>query len=114
MMFSRFAGLAILYLAGVEAGVARTWVIGEGYPLTISRMDPIVSPGKVAGHTHHVIGGSAFNREWFASVADSCGVRRVQNGTVHFDRHRHIHSPHSLILIYTASQSHPQPPLNSF
>jgi hypothetical protein len=33
---------------------------GESGVLTISRMDPIVAPGSIAGHVHQVIGGSGF------------------------------------------------------
>jgi hypothetical protein len=29
--------------------------------LVNARIDPIVAPGKVSGHTHHVVGGSAFS-----------------------------------------------------
>jgi hypothetical protein len=31
-------------------------------PLTIQRSDPIVNPGAPGGHTHAIIGGSAFSR----------------------------------------------------
>lgn len=50
-------------------------------PVTIERADPIVAPGKVAGHTHIVSGGSGFSPS--ASAADlrasncsSCGIQQ--------------------------------------
>lgn len=30
-------------------------------PLVVERVDPIISPGKVAGHTHTISGGSGFS-----------------------------------------------------
>ena len=31
--------------------------------LVYARLDPIISPGKVSGHVHNVMGGSCFSRE---------------------------------------------------
>lgn len=41
-----------------------SWVLSHSMSLAISRMDPIVNPGGVAGHVHNVLGGSAFSSEF--------------------------------------------------
>nr|XP_018265692.1 uncharacterized protein I303_02064 [Kwoniella dejecticola CBS 10117]OBR87850.1 hypothetical protein I303_02064 [Kwoniella dejecticola CBS 10117] len=44
------------------------------FPLINSRLDPIVNPGKVSGHVHHVVGGSAFaaTQDYASSRASKC------------------------------------------
>ena len=36
------------------------FVLGSGMPVSIQRVDPLLAPGKVAGHVHSVVGGNAF------------------------------------------------------
>lgn len=53
---------AILNLASAKE--SRTFAVNHFYgqgPLTEGRMDPIVDPGKPAGHVHAIQGGSNFN-----------------------------------------------------
>jgi len=38
-------------------------------PLTVQRTDPIVTPGKISGHVHAVIGGTAFQQSMSESTA---------------------------------------------
>lgn len=46
---------------GSSADVTPFWVLQcNGAPVVTERLDPIVSPGLVSGHTHSVWGGNAF------------------------------------------------------
>ena len=53
-----------LFLFATRVTAARTpgsfTVIGFGNPVVVGREDPIVSPGRVSGHVHTVMGGNAF------------------------------------------------------
>lgn len=55
--------LALLALAFAGGASAKKGVFVVNTPgtLTISRMDPIVNPGALAGHVHRVVGASNFN-----------------------------------------------------
>ncbi len=56
--------LALATLAAAKPpSNSRTYAVDYFYgtgPLVEGRIDPIVSPGQVAGHVHTVMGGSAF------------------------------------------------------
>ncbi|TYJ52512.1 hypothetical protein B9479_006872 [Cryptococcus floricola] len=58
-MLALFGILALL--GGAAAWPDPFWVVMHGNAIFTSRLDPIVSPGAVAGHVHSVIGGTAFN-----------------------------------------------------
>lgn len=44
-----------------EPSIKAFFVMGCGKPITIDRLDPIISPGLPSAHLHTVMGGSAFN-----------------------------------------------------
>ncbi|KIM39233.1 hypothetical protein M413DRAFT_75023 [Hebeloma cylindrosporum] len=50
----------ILALAAAVTSARAYWLMGIENFITTERIDPIVSPGKVASHVHSVIGGSNF------------------------------------------------------
>ena len=53
--------LAYLSLAlSLSATANAYWLMGLGDAITKERIDPIVNPGEVSGHTHIVFGGSNF------------------------------------------------------
>jgi hypothetical protein len=56
---------AIAHLATLTTTLAGAdfFVMSQCASLTVSRIDPIVNPGKVAKHVHNVCGGSSFGRE---------------------------------------------------
>lgn len=78
-----FATLA--FLVGRAAAV--NWVLSHSMSLAVSRIDPILDEGGVAGHVHNVIGGSAFNSE--SSVAMLRDARGNQADTFA----EHLNSP---------------------
>jgi hypothetical protein len=47
----------------VSPVVGQAWVMSEGMAITMSRVDPIVNPGGIAGHVHNVLGASKFSRK---------------------------------------------------
>ena len=65
------AGLASL--TGASAQVA-AWHMDSLNLLTVERLDPVVSPNQVAGHMHHIVGGSAFGAAYNfeTQVASRC------------------------------------------
>ncbi|WOO80345.1 uncharacterized protein LOC62_03G003862 [Vanrija pseudolonga] len=60
MIKTALAFKALWALAGVTMVDASFWVIPDIQILTTARMDPIVSPGKVAPHSHTISGASNF------------------------------------------------------
>lgn len=52
MRFSSGLAIAVLSFAGVDA----FWRLPCAAPLVTERADPIVNPGKVAGHVHTIMG----------------------------------------------------------
>jgi hypothetical protein len=52
----------LLYLSGSAlAQQGPYFVLGSGAPLSIERIDPLLSPGKVPSqHVHSVVGGNGF------------------------------------------------------
>lgn len=59
------AAASFLALAGLSSAVktSRTFAVNHFYgdgPLTMGRMDPIISPGTASGHVHAIQGGSNF------------------------------------------------------
>lgn len=46
-----------------DAAAQDRFILGSTNALTVSRMDPIISPGGFGGHVHRVYGGSAFRSE---------------------------------------------------
>ena len=55
------------------------WRLPCHVPITVERLDPIVSPGKVSGHVHTVMGGNGFSHtmtynDTQASTCSSCTV----------------------------------------
>jgi hypothetical protein len=55
MLFQPF--VAVLAAAGIANAY---WLMGANNPLTIERLDPVISPGSISAHTHFVVGGSGF------------------------------------------------------
>jgi hypothetical protein len=58
-----FFAIAALAIASVNAMIGSDraiFILDAGPFLTVSRMDPIINPGKVAGHVHQVVGASNF------------------------------------------------------
>lgn len=56
------------------------FVLGSGMPVSIQRLDPILSPGRVSGHVHSVVGSNAFSPTMdFASSQSSttCSTIRL-------------------------------------
>lgn len=55
------------------------FVLGSGMPVSIQRLDPLLSAGKVSGHVHSIVGGNAFAAAMdFASTQTaSCSTIRV-------------------------------------
>ena len=57
---STFLTALVLYMPQIVN--AQGIFIVNCQPLTIQRADPIVSPGQFSGHTHVIIGGTAFQQ----------------------------------------------------
>ncbi|WWC67741.1 uncharacterized protein I206_101653 [Kwoniella pini CBS 10737] len=67
-MFSRSLFNTLLYtliiipgIKGQAANYDSLLFTEDFFPLINSRIDPIISPGKVSGHVHHIVGGSSFS-----------------------------------------------------
>lgn len=58
MAFKAFLSVLIL---GFATQATAFWVLGCGKPVSIDRVDPIVSPGALSGHLHTIMGGDAFD-----------------------------------------------------
>ncbi|TXT07327.1 hypothetical protein VHUM_03047 [Vanrija humicola] len=43
-----------------QGGGQPLWVLGTQHPIAVTRIDPIVDPGKVGGHVHSIFGASNF------------------------------------------------------
>ncbi|KAJ7284380.1 hypothetical protein C8J57DRAFT_1288258 [Mycena rebaudengoi] len=50
----------LLLVAAALSSTNAYFLFGMNNVLTVERMDPIVNPGKVAGHVHTIVGGSHF------------------------------------------------------
>lgn len=77
-------GALLLALAGLVALVTPTqavsWVFSEAKAIAISRVDPIVDPGDVAGHAHNIVGGSRFASELLClCFHDARALQRFQS-----------------------------------
>ena len=58
---SSVLGLVALVATPAAAQQGAYFILGTGMPLTISRMDPLLSPGKLPSqHVHSVVGGNGF------------------------------------------------------
>ena len=73
-------GVALGLLSSLAAPVDAYWRMGCPGTLVTERLDPIVSPGKVSGHTHIVLGGNAFapNMQYSdtqKSTCTSCAIK---------------------------------------
>lgn len=55
------------------------FVLGSGMPVSIQRLDPILSAGKVAGHVHSIVGGNAFaaTMDFASTQKATCSTIRV-------------------------------------
>jgi hypothetical protein len=51
---------SVLSLLALPASVSAFWRLGCKGNLVVDRLDPIVNPGAVSGHTHTIVGGNAF------------------------------------------------------
>lgn len=63
-MLSTGTILAALATLATADKTSRTFSVNHFYgngPLTMGRMDPIISPGEASGHVHAIQGGSNFN-----------------------------------------------------
>ena len=63
MLFTTATLLAALAMSASAGKSSRTFAVNHFYgkgPLTVGRMDPIVSPGVPSGHHHTIQGGSNF------------------------------------------------------
>ncbi|TQV90103.1 WSC domain-containing protein [Cordyceps javanica] len=62
MKFTSLAAVVSLLSAAAAVHENRTFAVLRftSKPLTIGRADPIISPGKVSTHVHHILGGSNF------------------------------------------------------
>jgi hypothetical protein len=49
-----------LFLLGITNSALAFWRLPCDGPLVTERVDPLVSPGGVASHVHHVVGASNF------------------------------------------------------
>ncbi|BFZ58725.1 hypothetical protein PYCC9005_005790 [Savitreella phatthalungensis] len=58
MFVASLAVLAIIFSPSAHA----FWRMPCAAPLVVERLDPIVTPGKLSGHMHTVMGGSNFNQ----------------------------------------------------
>ncbi|KAF9007447.1 hypothetical protein BDQ17DRAFT_1539830 [Cyathus striatus] len=57
-----------LVLAALAASTNAYWLMGVENFITTERIDPIINPGQVSGHTHSVLGGSNFR---FTTTGDA-------------------------------------------
>jgi hypothetical protein len=75
-MFAKLTA-ALALLAPVNA----FWILTHPHALSYQRLDPIVSPGVVASHTHSIIGSNAFQPTMdFAQMQTaSCTTSPVQD-----------------------------------
>lgn len=76
MLPSTFFSFLIFGLASITSIIAEKdfFVITSCPSIALSRIDPIVDPGRVSAHVHNICGGSGFGRE---STMLSCSVTRV-------------------------------------
>ncbi len=53
--------------------------LGAGIPVSIQRLDPVISPGKVSGHVRSIVGGNAFapTLDFDATQKATCSTIRV-------------------------------------
>lgn len=70
---------AVGLLSLLAAPAAAFWRLPCKSPIVVERADPIVNPGKQAGHTHQIMGGNGFNLDMTyadtqASTCTSCTV----------------------------------------
>ena len=83
-MLSTATLLASLATLAAAEKTSRTFAVNHFYgngPLTMGRMDPIVSPGGPSGHVHAIQGGSAFNLTMTddALLSSNCTSALVKN-----------------------------------
>ena len=55
------------------------FVLGAGMPVSIQRLDPILTPGKASGHVHSIVGGNAFapTMDFALTQKATCSTIRV-------------------------------------
>jgi hypothetical protein len=61
-------------LAAFAIPVDAWWRMGCGGTLVEGRLDPIVTPGKISGHTHVILGGNGFapTMDYGSTQASTC------------------------------------------
>jgi hypothetical protein len=60
-MFSQISKIVAILAVPAAAQQGYYFVLGSGMPLTIERLDPLLSPGKaLSQHVHSVVGGNGF------------------------------------------------------
>lgn len=73
--------LVLATLAAAASPALAFFRLPCGPPLVVERVDPIISPGAIAGHVHTVAGGSAFSMTSSASFSPmSCAGARGDRG----------------------------------
>jgi hypothetical protein len=75
------ANTVIALLAAFAAPAAAFFRLPCRAPIVVERTDPIVNPGKVAGHLHSIMGGNGFGpsmtyADTQASTCSSCAVTK--------------------------------------
>lgn len=55
-------------------------------PLVVERADPVVSPGKVSGHSHTIMGGSGFgfNMNYAQARASGCSTCKAKGDSSNY------------------------------
>lgn len=73
--------LAVGLLSTLVVPVTSFWRLPCKVPVVVERADPIISPGKVSGHVHTIMGGNGFGftmdyNQARASTCSSCTVTK--------------------------------------
>lgn len=81
MKFTTAAAATALFGAAAAAKDQRTFAVLHftNKQLTIGRVDPIVTPGRIGTHSHHVLGGSGFSKSSTGQdlLKSNCSSARV-------------------------------------
>ena len=74
MFSSKLNTLATGLLATAVLPVEAYWRMSCGSTLLEGRLDPIISPGAVSGHTHVILGGNGFapNMDYASTQKSTC------------------------------------------
>lgn len=81
MRFTVVNSLALGLLSTLAVPATAFWRLPCKVPIVSERADPVVSPGKVAGHVHTIMGGNGFGftmdyARARASTCSSCTVSK--------------------------------------